>query len=210
MTARPFVANVVKIEYFGTTGFYNWAVIHHCNWSGASPSVAALDSFATTLGTLWGTDMKAEYGSALFLNTVTITDLTNALGNQGVASPNIAGTAASANTAQNAAILVNYPSSIRYRGGHPRSYYPGAASNTLADDTHWNSTLITNVGTYLTALQNDYNTLTSGGTTLAGQCAVSYVTAGAPRVTPLVMNIAPGSYTVEARIASQRRRIGRK
>jgi hypothetical protein len=141
---------------------------------------------------------------------VTITDLTNALGNQGVASPNIAGTAASANTAQNAAILVNYPSSIRYRGGHPRSYYPGAASNTLADDTHWNSTLITNVGTYLTALQNDYNTLTSGGTTLAGQCAVSYVTAGAPRVTPLVMNIAPGSYTVEARIASQRRRIGRK
>lgn len=210
MPARPFVPNVLKVEWFGTTGFYNWAVIHHCSWSGTSPSVAALDSFAATLGALWGADIKTYYAPSTVLETVTLTDLTSALGNQGLANPNTAGSSANIGSPANAAVLVNYPSSIRYRGGHPRSYWPAGNYAALVDDTHWTSAFITQMETFMTALQNDYNTLTSGGTTLAGQCAVSYVTALAPRVTPLVMPIAPGSYTVVARVASQRRRIGRK
>jgi hypothetical protein len=154
--------------------------------------------------------MKASYQSALVLQTITLTDISSSTGNQGVDTPNIAGSNADMNVPQNAAILVNYPSSIRYRGGHPRTYWPGQAYQNLVDDTHWNAATVTSVGTFMTAIQNDYYTLTSGGTNLTGMCAVSYVTAKAARVTPLVMPIPNGSFTVESRVASQRRRIGRK
>lgn len=210
MAARPFVPGVIKVEWFGTTGYYNWAVIHHVQWTGSTPSVAALTAFATTLAGLWGTDMKGNYYSSLVLNTVTLTDISSATGNQGIDTPNTAGTNTAVGAASNAAILVNYPSSIRYRGGHPRTYWPAATYNSMVDDTHWSSSLVTSVNTFMTAIQNAYSTATSGGTNLAGQCAVSYVTGKAPRVTPLVMPISGGAFTTVARVASQRRRIGRK
>lgn len=210
MPARPNVPNVVKVEFVGTNGSYNWANVLHASWSGASPSVAALTSFATALGALWGTDMKSLYNPAVELESVIITDLTSDTGNQGTANPNIVGTSAGGPTPANAAILVNYPSSIRYRGGHPRTYWPGPSVSELNNEISWTAGLVTAVGTFMTALQNDLSTLTSGGTNLAGQCAVSYVTDKAPRVTPLVMAISNGAFTVEARCASQRRRIGRR
>ncbi len=210
MPARPYVANVLKVEWTGTTGYYNWAVIHHCSWSGATPVSATLASFATTLAGLWSSDMKAYYNAATVLNSVIMTDLTSATGAQGLDSPNIAGTNADMGTAANAAVLVNYPSSIRYRGGHPRSYWPAPCYGELTDDTHWTAGFITAVGTFTAAVQNDYSTLTVSSTNLTGMCAVSYYTAKALRATPYVMAISNGAYTVVSRIASQRRRIGRK
>lgn len=210
MPARPNVANVIKIVWAGTTGFYNWNVIQHCQWTGSAPSVAALSSFSTTLGALWGSVIKPNYYSSTVLQSVTMTDLTSSTANTGSANPNTAGTDTDAGTAANAAVLVNYPSSYRYRGGHPRAYWPAFGYNQLQDDTHWTSAAVTLMGTFITDIQNDMTTLTSGGTNLTGQCAVSYITAGAARTTPLVMPISNGSFTVEARMASQRRRIGRK
>lgn len=211
MPALPNVPNVCKLVFAGVNGANNFALVMHVAWTGTSPSVASLNSFANSLFGLWGANLAALYPPATILNTVTLTDLTTSTGNQGISTtaPK-AGTSGGAVEPANAAILVNYPSSFRYRGGHPRTYFPCPAAGVITNENTWASTVQTDVGNFMTALGTDLNTLTNGGTTLAGQCAVSYYHALALRATPVVMPIANGVFTVVAKIASQRRRIGRK
>lgn len=210
MPARPFVANVLKVVYNGTVGPFNWAIVTHCSWSGTTPTAAILNALAADIHTAWAASMKPEIASSCVLSAITLTDLTNSSGAQGVVSPNEAGTNGGVCTAGNTAVLVTYPSSIRYRGGHPRTYLLPPIQSQLADDGHITTGFATAIATAWNAVLATYYGSSSGGTTLAGQCAVSYVTALAPRVTPLVMPIAQSSITVHTQLASQRRRIGRK
>jgi hypothetical protein len=210
MPARPFVANVIKVALGGLIGSHNFAIILHSQYSGTVPTAAQLNTLAGDINTAWGASYKAEVSSAVVMNSVVITDLSSATGAQGVNSTAQTGTNAGGQIVGNSAVLCNYPSSIRYRGGHPRSYLPGPPDGSLATP----STITTG---YQTALTTAWNAVlaplfgTSIGTfTTAGQCAVSYVTALAPRVTPLVMPISQNAITIEINLASQRRRIGRK
>jgi hypothetical protein len=216
MTALPNVPNVVKIVFFGPLGAYNWANVMHAQWTGTTPNSTALTALGADLAAVWNSDMKAQVLPQCTLQTVTLTDLTTSSGAVGVDTPAIVGTNAGSTLTNNAAILVNFPSSFRYRGGHPRLYLPPSSTANLTNDSTWASGLVTNINTYINALQSAMNGATSGGTTLAGQCAVSYystaITPTPPhrRVTPVIMPIAPGSFTTEAHVASQRRRVGRK
>lgn len=210
MPARPFVANVLKIAFAGTVGPYAWGIITHCSWSGTTPTATILNALAADIHTAWGASYKPEIASSCVLSSITLTDLTSALGAQGLVSPNEAGTNAGVCTAGNTSVLVTYPSSIRYRGGHPRTYLLPPIASQLLDDGHITTAFAGNIATAWNAVLATYYGSSSGGTTLAGQVAVSYVTALAPRVTPLVMPIAQNSITVHQQLASQRRRIGRK
>lgn len=216
MSSRPYVANVVKIAYNGTIGPYNWTVIHHATWTGATPSVAALNSFASSLETSWGTTVKPLVCTNVLLTSIVITDLTSSTGNQGIWAGSVPGTNGGVTVGANTCVLVNYPSSFRYRGGHPRTYWPPMDQAHLQDSAHWTSAGIASWVTALTTLTGLYGTLTSGGTNLTGQCAVSYYNETAVptpphlRTTPLVMPISAGSFAVSTKVASQRRRIGRK
>lgn len=216
MTALPPVPGVLKVALRGVIGSHNWAVIMHQQWTGTGPNTGDLDTFATDIGTFWGAVMKGLFPSSVILETTQVTDLTSALGAQGNAAPAIAGTNAAAEISGNAAILVNYPSSFRYRGGHPRSYLPPGGQADLQTPSTWTSAFITSTTTAFGTFLNDLATYSSASFDCAGQCAVSYIwsdppgTPGQRRTIPLVMPIATGAFTVEAEVASQRRRIGRK
>lgn len=210
MPARPYVANVVKIAVEGTIGSHNFAIILHSQYSGSVPTAAELNTAATAMSALWTSGLKPYFSSTVVLSNIVITDLSSATGAQGVWGGTIAGTNAGAATGGNTAILVNYPSSIRYRGGHPRTYLPCPPDNNLATPSTLSAGAITEYTTGWNAFLAYLFGTSLGTTTLAGQCAVSYVTDKAPRVTPLVMPIAQNAITVEAGLASQRRRIGRK
>jgi|HubBroStandDraft_1064217.scaffolds.fasta_scaffold121054_2 hypothetical protein len=216
MPALPVVPNVLKIVYSGTIGAHNWACINHCAWSGTTPTAAALNALATDLEAPWSADLKAYWHTSTILEEIQLTDLTTLSGAVGSATPAMAGTSAGVEIGGNASVLVDFPSSYRYRGGHPRMYLPPFVQSQLASSSAWASGAISQAGTFMAALQALYNSSTSGGTTLAGQCAVSYVnkalnpTPPYRRTTPLVMPIPTDTFTVQAEIASQRRRIGRK
>lgn len=210
MPARPYVPNVVKIAVEGTIGSHNFAIILHSQYSGSVPTAAELNTAATAMSALWSADVKASFSSTVILSSIVITDLSSATGAQGVWAGSIVGTNGGSATGGNTAVLVNYPSSIRYRGGHPRTYLPSPPDTWLASPSTLGSTYVTSYTTAWNAFLAYLFGTSLGTTTLAGQCAVSYVTAKAPRVTPLVMPIAQNAITVEANLASQRRRIGRK
>ena len=210
MTARPFVAGAAKVVLEGTVGTHPWAVVLHSSYTGTAPTASFLNTVAAAISTAWGTSYKAQLSSSVVLTSVIITDLASALGAQGISSPGTAGTNANAAAGGNSAVLVTYPSSIRYRGGHPRSYLPPPPANQLATTSTISSTYITAVTTAWNAVLAPLFGTSGGGTTMAGQCAISYVTAKAPRTTPVVMPISQSAITVQPELGSQRRRIGRK
>lgn len=216
MPALPNVPNVLKVVLSGTLGSQNWAIVLHESWSGGGPSVADLDTYATALEASWSTNMKSIFPSDVVLTQIKVTDLTSSTGNQGTWSGSVAGTGSGQINSGNAAVLLNYPSSFRYRGGHPRTYLPPATAADLTNSNTWNGTLTGAVTTGWTAFCVTMNTSSYSSFTCGGQCAVSYVsTAINPtpphrRTTPIVMGIPSGTFSVVAKVASQRRRIGRK
>jgi hypothetical protein len=212
----PPAANVLKLQYQGKVGNENWAMIHHCAWSGTTPVTAALDAICAALAAPFTAHLIAVWNDATTLATITATDLTSDTGAQGTAAPALVGTGGGNLVPGSAAVLINFPSSYRYRGGHPRCYLPPFEDSGLTNANTWASSYITNANSFMTALQTLYNSTSSGGTSLAGQCAVSYFNKALNPTPPylrssaLIMPIANGAYTAEAQVASQRRRIGRK
>jgi hypothetical protein len=208
MPARPPVPNVFKIALQGTVGPYNWAIILHAGWSGTTPSTAACNGLAAIINNTWGTSMASLFTSSVILNSVTFTDLTSITGASGSSSTIKTGGASGTEVAGNTAVLVSYPSSFRYRGGHPRTYLPPPPVASLLNPSQLTTGAVTSFGTGWAAILADLIGSSSAGTTLTQQCAVSYFSGNVARTTPVVMPIS--SYTVQQRLASQRRRIGRK
>jgi hypothetical protein len=210
MPARPVVAATLKVEIEGNDGSHAWAVIQHCAYSGGPPSTADLDTFAAAIALVLKNDFIPLYSSYITFTQVVVTDLASISGNQGIATVASGSPSGGGYQGGNVATLVNYPSSIRYRGGHPRTYWPGGVQSDLASPSTWTTGYITAITAAITALQTVYWTSSYTSFVAAGQCAVSYVTAGAPRATPLVLTMARGAFSLPVELASQRRRIGRK
>ena len=216
MPALPPVPNVFKVALSGTIGPYDWAVILHCAWSGTAPSVANCNAFAAALEAIWVTDMVPILPTDVVLTKVVFTDLTSSSGAVGDWSGSEAGSTSGAIVGANSCVLVNYPVSTRYRGGHGRSYLPSLVSADLADSAHWASSAITTVNTKWALVLAYLFAGTEGGCSLAGQVIVSYVSKAITptppyrRVTPVTYPVAAGAQDVVTEIASQRRRIGRK
>lgn len=216
MPALPVVAGVIKIVQSGTIGTYNWANILHAQYSGGPPDTADLTTFAGALEASWATNIKTVQHTDTILTEISITDLASTSGANGVWTGSTAGTQSAQGNSGNASVLMNYPSSFRYRGGHPRTYWPPFTAGDLQDSAHWTASKVATFTTGCQAYLGLLYTSTYSSITLAGQCAVSYVdkalnpTKPYRRTTPIVMPITRNSFIIETRVASQRRRIGRK
>ena len=107
------------------------------------------------------------------------------------------------------AVCVSWTISARYRGGHPRTYFPGLLSSDLvaADFSELKATTATNWEEAGLNFLDDVNgTMVSGVDLVLG--TVSYFTGNAPRTTPL-FRIYTGAH-VHRRLDSQRRRSGKE
>jgi hypothetical protein len=216
MPALPPVAGVIKIAIQGTIGPYKWAMIMHAQYSGGPPDAADLTTFAAALEASWSTNIKSFFCSDIYLTEINVTDLSSTSGANGLWSGSVVGTGSGTFNTANASVLATYPSSYRYRGGHPRSYWPPFAAGQLSDSAHWSSANLAAFQTAAEVFLGLLYTSTYTTMTLAGQCAVSYVytpvggSPGTRRTTPLVMPITRNSVSFPTEVASQRRRIGRK
>jgi hypothetical protein len=108
-----------------------------------------------------------------------------------------------------AAIVVSWPTARRWRGGHPRSYMMLGSSSTLAGSSmrDWQSSFQTNVQADMASVRTDVNGVFNHLGSQFELCSVSYRTAGAPRVTPLIDYL--GAPDAKPRVCSQRRRLGK-
>jgi hypothetical protein len=136
---------------------------------------------------------------------VRVTDLASDTGASGEYAFNLAGTAEDAGTVASACVLASWSILRRYRGGHPRSYFPALAYGALENPGQWDSGVVADFTIAIAALNDILASATSGTTNLSQQCIVSYVLANAYRDTNVTFPVTGG--TVSNRIRTQRRRL---
>jgi hypothetical protein len=210
MPALPPIANVLRVAISGVVGTHNWTNILHWEWSGTAPTVASLGNFNDGVDAAWASLMSPFQDTESLMTKVLSTDLTAPTAAQVESAYAAAGTRAGGQLPANASALVDYPISIRYRGGHPRTYLNVGVEADLATPSTWTSgfvgDLTTAWGDFLTAVGE----LNFDGNVIGAVGAVSYRTALHPRPSPIFLTYTGGEFSVQTELASQRRRIGRK
>jgi hypothetical protein len=173
---------------------------------------------AGTIGAQWDINIASLCPSPTTLQAVTVTDLSSSSGGEGEALPLNPGTRGDDSIPANAAVLISYPSQVRYKGGHPRTYLYVLGNADLQGATHWSTAATAEVQskwrTYLAAIAG----FSSGGTTLGNFCSVRYrgkflPNGGPPHfylTTPIVNVIPPNTAVARQQMASQRGRIERR
>lgn len=216
------VPNVLRVvlEGFVDTSAANtlWANVLHFQYGGTPPSNATCASMANSWALVWNNRMAPECPSPTTLQVVTVTDLSSTAAGSGEALVVHPGTRGDDSIPANAAVLISYPSAIRYKGGHPRTYLYVLGNADLNGATHWNSTATAEVQTHWQGFLTDSLTVGTAGTTISGFCSVRYrgkflPNSGPPHFylnTPIVNPILPSQATARTQMASQRGRIERR
>ena len=216
------VPNVLRVvlEGFVDTSSADtlWANVLHFTYSGTAPSNAVCTTIGTSIATAWATNMAPECPSPTTLQVVTVTDLTSPTSGEGEALVLHPGTRGDDSIPANAAVLISYPSALRYKGGHPRTYLYVLGNADLLGATNWSTAATAEVQTHWQAFLSAAAAVSASGTTLNGFCSVRYrgkflPNGGPPHyylTTPLVNPIPITSAIARQQMSSQRGRIERR
>jgi hypothetical protein len=188
-------------------------------YTGGPPSNADCAALAASIIASWGAHLIGFHTTDRMLDSVSVTDLTSSTAGEATTAAGTAGTEGGGKLPADVCLLEQLEVGRRFRGGHPRKYWPMGSDTNLADAQKWDATWL---GTVLVALDAFYAAFagsTFGSTTLVGGVNVSYYsgftvhtgTTGRARNISTV-RLAPVLDTVLARnvaqgIASQRKRL---
>lgn len=207
VSALPLVPNVCKCTINWTVGSKAAANILHFNNSPfGSPPLAYVEALATALdgaiaanGALWGTSVTYEY--------VEVIDLSSDTGFSAEGGTTTVGTREGDALPANVAVLASYYVARRYRGGHPRTYFPWFTIADVLTPQTWVTDSLAEADSAFDDIRSAALAASGGGYTTPNQVQVSYILADAYRIDPLVDAI---DFTqCDTNIASQRRRDGR-
>lgn len=195
-----------------------WANVLHWSYSGQPPTNANCVTFATAIATFWANNVASLCPSPTTLQVVTVTDLSGPSAGEGEALVLHPGTRGDDSIPANAAVLISYPSTIRYKGGHPRSYLYVLGNADLQGATNWSTAATAETQTKWNAFLQGVSTLTAGATAFSNFITIRYrgkflPNGGPPHyylTTPLVNVVPAGGGIARQQIASQRGRIERR
>lgn len=175
MPPLPDVPNVIRFRpQFTISGKTNQGLRWFCLYSGGPPAVSDLEAFAATADAAAIEYLCPQlHDSSAFTGHI-IEDLSSDTGAVYTSTQDTTGALSADPAPSNAAFVVSYGIARRYRGGHPRGYWPLGDASKLDGNSAWSSgwvaTALTAVTDYLAAAY----TGSSGSTTLEGQKAVSF------------------------------------
>lgn len=112
-------------------------------YSGTAPTQAQLVTLCGSVITAWTNDLKSLANGECELTGVTIEDLSSSTAAVASVGAAVSGTLAGGNLSGGTALVVSYEISRRYRGGHPRGYWPFGSSTTLNDAQDWTTGYVT-------------------------------------------------------------------
>jgi hypothetical protein len=216
MPALPSVPQVVKVIISSTRSDANVENILHVHYSGSVPDSATLSTWLSTIvepatATLFNdegsTDLKGVEIEAIDLSSPTGASATVTFTATGVRTGDFA--------PASACVISSWEIIRRYRGGHPRTYWPFGTAGTYAATSSklWDPGFIADVSLKLNTWTNLMTSGTVGSTTFDLLVNVSYIDKAINpvppyrRTTPVVDTLI--SHVEKQRICSQRRRLGK-
>jgi hypothetical protein len=172
------VPGVAQLTLHGVIGNKPWNVITHFLGSPVAGSwttnqlVAMGNALMSGMASVWGSHMP----TATTWSNVIGVDLGTQTPQEGISThAPITGTSTQINDAASC-VLVSYTTNQRFRGGHPRSYFPGfdgllQTTETLWDVTSYNSF----VSAWASAIIAANQAAVSAGAQSSAQCVPLYV-----------------------------------
>jgi hypothetical protein len=220
MPALPAVSKVIRtaLRFNSTDADSDIISRFFTSYSGSAPTDAELVAWCTAVAGNFATNCAGLYPSVLQLVEVSAEDLTSATSAVGDYTAAAAGSRSGAPLSAGAAMVISYKIARRYRGGHPRGYWPFGTAADLTTQDEWGSTFLTDALSDFNAF-GDANVTSgwSGAGTLAG-VNVSYYEGftnhtypsgrvraiptlrGTPVIDPIIAN------SINPKVGSQRRR----
>jgi hypothetical protein len=224
MTALPAVPSVLDVSLKWSYGSDVDVISRFfIQYSGTAPTAGQLDTFCAAVGAEEATEFAALRHSTTESLECTAVDLTSETSAQGTAVLSTVGTLSGVALPADNCALVSYEINRRYRGGHPRGYWPFGSSTEINSPQLWSSGFVTtfgtNVASFFSAILGDG---WSGAGTLLhvnvsrfeGFTVVTNPVTGRARnipkvrTTPLIDTVT--ALVARQQIASQRRRLGKK
>lgn len=215
MPALPPVPNVCKVAISGLVDGEPWAGVSHWHFVPTSGSMtnANATQIAGDVGNRWGAYIAGHTSNTVTLEEVVVTDLTSSTAAVGTAAPALVGGHVASLVSPAICALEHKSIARRYRGGHPRTYWPGVA---VVDTVSSNGRTFdaTTLATWQTDIDDYYNGVESfvtadPATNMASfvEVCVHYRSGNLPLAVPTWDGI--NSRQIEANLASQRRRLHR-
>ena len=181
-------------------------VMHVKQTSGATWSQPDADSLVTVFRNAWQVNFTNFQSSALQLNTVVGTDLSNALGVVATAPGSAPGGVPNPALPASAACCITWPIPRHYRGGHPRTYLGGLCETQQANA----NTLTPLVISSYQANAVSFRATINGAVNSTGPVRLVCVHRQLHRAVLLPPTTDElGVPVIDSRIDSQRRRLGR-
>jgi hypothetical protein len=225
MPALPVVPNVLRLEYKQTySSDLDVLTRTFWVWAGTTPTVGNLNTMAAACAAAYDANLTSLLSTDITLTETTLVALDSLSAAAGSSSASYSGSVGGGVLPAGTCFLVNYQIARRYRGGKPRSYWPFGVADKLNDPQHWTGAWVTDVSTQIGLWATAIEGVAAGGTTISGQCNVSYYAGFAPVQNPVTKRwrniptprVGPVTYdpiigtTFSPLIASQRRRSTRK
>jgi hypothetical protein len=187
-------------------------------YSGPPPSAANLQTYASAIANSWNTNVASLCPAPIVLATIVVTDLNSNSGAQAVVPAVHPGTRGDEMIGANTAMLVSYPVSLRYRGGHPRSYLLVGGFADIDGGMMYHVAFRDEVKAHHDAFLFTLSQVVAGSTAWNQLVAVRrhgkfLPNSGAPHFVlnnPIVLPIVPNSGIYHTQAASQKGRIGRR
>lgn len=221
MPPLPDVAKVVKIVLkWSDTLNADIITRFFVRYSGTAPTDAELVNFCDDCIGFYTSSLKGLQQSGYALIEIEATDLSSPTAAFGAQSGSVAGDRAGGPIGAGEAVVISYEVQRRYRGGHPRGYFPFGVSDDLQTQQTWTADFTAEVDSswaaFFTALEAD---VWSGGGALehvnvsyySGFTVVTDPITGRARNVPTprgaaVVDIVSG-HIVRTRVGTQRRRL---
>jgi hypothetical protein len=178
MPALPSPGAVQLLKYiFASTGGGPIAHVRtYWSYTGGPPAVSDQVDFGNGVMIDANTNLKGLMHPDWTLDGVEVTDLSSATGAVGVSThAAIQGTSSTgAALPEETAVCVRYSLTRRYRGGHPKSFWPFGTQGDLDTPLVWGSTFLGEVNTDVAAHETALAMFTSGTTDFSKHVNVSY------------------------------------
>lgn len=207
MPALPPAPNCVLVRVKGIYGTSIFNNVLHLQYTGGAPTTADLSTLATSINSAWTTNFAPLMPIGVNVTGIDLADLTNPAAAAG--SFTVTSTGSRAGTIMNAATAccVSWIINSRYRGGHPRTYFPFGVAGDTGSTRTWSSAFQTTVNNAANAFRTALNAITISGTTYK-MIALSYKHNNEMRDQPVPYTI--NSNVTHGRIDTQRRRLGKE
>lgn len=216
MPPLPVVPNVCKMIITSIRSDATVENIMHVGYSGLAPSATDLNTFLnTTLVPATEVLYGAEGSTDLTGESIEMIDLSSDTGASYTAPLTFTGGRTGDFAPSSAAVLASWDIARRYRGGHPRTYFPWGTAGTYESGSAklWDTGFIAACLAAVEVWEAAWQPTTVGATVFESLVNVSYYDiTGVPtpphrRTTPLVDPIV--GVVVKQRICTQRKRLGK-